>query len=222
MEFSFFVATAISIIGILIAVAGVYYSKNSYLITLKTFEKDKKRTEKAKHYYNTYINKPPSYNSPTFLKKIDADDLNEGVSYPSEYTDFIIKNFPDKYFQFSALLKKSWSYFEIIEVQDIQILQCKIKYFRTLQAWYFFLYFFFAMCFVFLALYSDLLIYKITVSSPWGVIYIICMSTLGLIAFTILALLKTTQISEAKRLNDEFKKILPSSEDSIEVCADKN
>lgn len=207
MQFDFWVATAIGIFGLLIAVFGVYYTKHSYLLTLKTFEKDKKRSEKAKHYYDSYINIPSSKKVCVFLKKVDSDDLNEGVAYPSEFTDYIMKNFPDQYFRLAALLKKSWVYFEIEERNNKRILICKINHFRWLQSWYFFLYVIFAMLFTTLALYSNLLINKITIDSPWAVIYMICMACLGLIAFTFLALIKTTQISDAKNLNDEFNKI---------------
>ncbi|MFW2013753.1 hypothetical protein [Acinetobacter bereziniae] len=209
MKFDFLVATAIGIFGILIAVISVYYTRHSYLLTLKAYEKDKKRTEKAKYYYETYINIPPSKEVNVFLKKVDSDDLNEGVAYPSEYTDYIMKNFPDQYFRLAALLKKSWVYFEIREIKDTRILSCKITHFAWLQGLYFILYFIFAMLFSSLALYSNLLINKITVDSPWAVVYMICMGCLGLIALSLFSLLKTTQISEAKRLNNELKKVLP-------------
>jgi len=207
MKLDLLITFAIGIIGLLIAIFGVYYSKHSYLLTLKTYEKDKKRTEKAKHYYDTYINIPPTKKISAFLKKIDSDDLNEDVACSSEFTDFIIKNFPDRYFQLISLLKKTSVYFEIKEVNGTHMVECKIKKFGLWQFFYFCLYFLFAMCFTFLGLYNDLIIHKLTYDSPWGTLYTICMAIIGLVAFTILSLFKTTQISEAKRLNDEFKKI---------------
>ncbi len=106
MQFDFWVATAIGVIGLFIAVFGVYYTKHSYLLTLREYEKDKKRSEKAKHYFDSYINIPPNQKVSAFMKKVDSDDLNEGVAIPSEYTDYLIKNFPDRYFHLSSLLKK--------------------------------------------------------------------------------------------------------------------
>lgn len=208
MHFDFLVATAIGVIGLFIAIFGVYYTKHSYLLTLKTYEKDKKRSEKAKYYYDSYINIPPNQKVSIFKKKVDSDDLNEGVGIPSEFTDYLIRNFPDQYFHLSALLKKSWKYFEIVEVNTKKILICKIKYFVLRQIWYFFLYFVYAMGFTFLILYSDIIIHKITIDNPWGALMLISMVAIGLLAFTIHSLFKTTQISEADTLNNYLKKLL--------------
>ncbi len=64
------------------------------------------------------------------------------------------------------------------------------------------------MGFTFLILYSDIIIHLITIDNPWGALMLISMVSLGLIAFTIHSLFKTTQISEANTLNNYLKELL--------------
>ncbi|MDM1757201.1 hypothetical protein HX127_06330 [Acinetobacter sp. 256-1] len=207
MAFDFLIATVIAIFAFLATLVGSYYARNSYLLTLKAFEKDKRRTEKAKHYYDTYINIPPSKYVSPFLKKIDSDDLNESVKLPAIFTDYIIKNYPDRYFYFIANLKKCWTYFEIYtENSEIKVI-CKVKYFHLQQIGYFCLYILFAMFVVILGLYNDLIINKISESSPWGALYFLGLGIIFSIIFMFASLFKTTQMSDIKRLNNEFKKI---------------
>lgn len=58
IDFTFWTSTSLAIIAIILTFIGLYYTRNSYLFTLKQFEKDKNRSEKAIHYYQTYINIP--------------------------------------------------------------------------------------------------------------------------------------------------------------------
>lgn len=209
MTLDFLIATVLTILGFIATLIGSYYARHSYLLTLKNYEKDKKRSEKAKHYYETYINIPPSKKVSAFLKKVDSDDLNDGVLFPTIFTDFIMKNFPDRYFYIASLFKKCWSQFEITENNNQIQIKCKIKYFYSLQFGYFCLYLLFAMCIAVLGLYNDLIISKLSDDSPWGALYIIFLGILFSVIFMFGALFKTTQITDAKKLNKEFKKVLP-------------
>lgn len=209
MQFDFLITLVIAILAFIATLIGTYYTRNAYLLTLKSYEKDKHRTEKAKYYYETYINIPPNKKVSIFLKKIDSDDLNESVKLPSSYTDFIIKNYPDRYFYFISNLIKCWKYFDISTNNSEIKIKCKIKNFRLLQFGYFCLYLFFAMCLTVLGLYNELILSKVSDNSPWGALYILILGIVFSVIFMFGSLFKTTQISEAKRLNDEFKKLSP-------------
>lgn len=209
MQFDILITIVIAILAFIATMVGSYYSRNSFLLDLKVLEKDKKRTEKAKHYFDTYINRAPSFRASPYQKQIDSDDLNESVKLPYAFTDFLIKNFPDRYFYFITLLNKSWSHFEISDFEENQKIICKIKS-TTQQKWkYFLLYISFAMCTSILILYNDIIINKITMGSELGTFIILCFFIIISMILTCHSLYKATQISEIEMLIKEFEKKAP-------------
>lgn len=206
MQFDFLMSFIVAVLSFLVATAGSYYSRNSFLLNLKVFEKDKKRPEKAKHYYDTYINTPPSFRASPFQQQIDSDDLNESVKLPFQFTDFLIKNFPNRYFYFVALLNKSWSYFEISKDGENQTITCKIENIKRQKIKYFFLYIAFAMITSSLVIYNDLILNKVVIDSGFGTLVILCFFIIISIIFTIFSLHKLSQMTDIETLVEELKK----------------
>ncbi|MDV7458253.1 hypothetical protein R4643_12265 [Acinetobacter baumannii] len=130
IDFTFFATIFLTIVSIIIAFAAFYYTRGSYLLTLKQFEKKKNRREKASEYFEKYINKPPSYKINTFTKKIDSDELTENIGIPSEFTDFFIKNFPDQFYYFLSLIKTNQEYFTLIKENNREELISRVRFLR--------------------------------------------------------------------------------------------
>lgn len=131
IDFTFFATIFLTIVSIIIAFAAFYYTRGSYLLTLKQFEKKKNRQEKASEYFEKYINKPPSYKINIFTKKIDSDELTENIGLPSEFTDFFIKNFPDQFYYFLSLIKTNQEYFVLIKENNREELISKVRFLRV-------------------------------------------------------------------------------------------
>ncbi|MFV5348657.1 hypothetical protein [Acinetobacter soli] len=212
MQLETLVPILIGIVGVLVGLVGNYYNKHSYLFNLRIYNKSKNRNEKAKYYYDNYINLSPNQKVPSFLKKIDSDDLNEGVQLPSDFTDFLIKNFPDHYFYLAALLKKTWKNFDWVEVGSKTILVSKFKHFRWLKLWYSFVYFILASTGLNLAMFSDLILSKISPNYPEKIFYVLVIIGTGLILMAFSSLVKVAEISHTSTLNDYFKKVVDSDE----------
>lgn len=205
MQFDFLMSFIVAVLSFLVATVGSYYSRHSFLLNLKTFEKDKKRSEKAKYYHDTYINKPPSFKASPFRQQIDSDDLNESVKLPFQFTDFLIKNYPNRYFYFVALLNKSWSYFEVSKDGENQTITCKIKNIKWHKVKYFLLYITFAMTTSSLVIYNDFILNKVVIDSGLGTLVILCFFIIISITFTIHSLFKLTQMTDIETLVNEFK-----------------
>lgn len=199
-DFNFWTTITLAIFAFLATVIGVYYTRNSYLITLRSYEKDKSRTEKARMYYEKYINRPSSYTYSKFLKKIDSDDLNENVILPSSYTDFLIKNHPDNFFYLASRLRNCHKYFDLINHHGDKNPNCKIKHFNLLQWFFFILYLAFGILAIFLILSYSKIITSFSTDNFWGVFYLTTFGILCFLGFMLICLFKTTQISNAKSL----------------------
>lgn len=197
----------IGIVSVLVGLVGNYYNKHSYLFNLRLYNKSKNRNEKAKHYYDNYINSPPNQKVSPFLKKIDSDDLNEGVRLPSDFTDFLIKNFPDHYFYLASLLKTTWKNFEWVEVESKVVLISKIKNFTWLKMWYSLIYLILASTGLNIVLLSDLILSKISPNYPEKILYVLIIIGIGLIMMSFTSLMKVGEISHTSTLNDYFKKV---------------
>ncbi|WP_150115765.1 hypothetical protein [Acinetobacter sp. TGL-Y2] len=206
IDLNFWSTITLAIFAFLVTTIGVYYTRNSYLITLKSFEKVKSRSEKAKHYYQEYINKPPSITPSPFLKKIDSDDLNENVNLPTEFTDFLIKNHPNQYFHYVSRLTKSHKYFEIITVSGVTTLKSNINYIGLRQLGYFLLYVLFAMFATFLVLYFPQIINSFSIDNFWGILYLLIIAIILFLALMFMCLFKTTDLSETRFLINELEK----------------
>ena len=200
MQIDFLMSFIVAVLSFIVATVGSYYSRNSFLLDLKILEKDKKRPEKAKHYHDKYINVPPSFMPDPFLKQIDSDELNETVKLPFKFTDFLIKNYPERYFYFVSLLKKSWSYFDVIEIEKELKIICTIQNIRSKKIKYFFLYITFAMISTTLVLYNDIIINKIVFSSGLGTLVILCFFIILSIILTFHSLYKLSQMAEIEML----------------------
>lgn len=206
VSFDFWSTITIAIFAFLATVIGVYYTRNAYLLTLKSYEKNKARSDKAKHYYETYINKPPSFRPSEFLKKIDSDELNEGVNLPSEFTDFLIKNHPSKYFYFASRLSKAHQYFIFSESKQNPEILCKIKRIFIRQLFFFALYIVFATLASFLSLFNSRIISSFSDDNFWGILFLLIIVIISFLALMIICLNKTTQLSEVRALKNELKK----------------
>lgn len=199
-DFNFWSTLAVAIFAFLATVIGVYYTRNSYLITLRSYEKDKTRTEKARMYYEKYINRPSSYTYSKFLKKIDSDDLNENVILPSSYTDFLIKNHPDNFYYLASRLRNCHKYFDLINHHSDKTPNCKIKHFNLLQWIFFILYLLFGILTVSLIFSYSKIINYFSIDNFWGILYLTTFGILAFLVFMLICLFKTTQISNAKSL----------------------
>lgn len=205
MQIDFLMSFIVAVLSFIVATAGSYYSRNSFLLNLKVLEKDKNRAEKAKHYYDKYINVPPSFTTDPFLKQIDSDELNETVKLPYKFTDFLIKNYPERYFYFVSLLKKSWSSFDVIEIEKELKIICTIQNIRSKRIKYFSLYMTFSMISATLILYNDIIINKIVVSSSLGALVILCFFIILSIILTFHFLYESSQIAEIKMLINKLE-----------------
>ena len=205
MQVDFLMSFIVAVLSFIVATVGSYYSRNSFLLDLKILEKDKKRPEKAKHYHDKYINVPPSFTPDPFLKQIDSDELNETVKLPFKFTDFLIKNYPDRYFYFVSLLKKSWSYFDVIEIEKELKIICTIQNIISKKIKYFSLYITFAMISTTLVLYNDIIINKIVVSSGLGTLVILCFFIILSIILTFHFLYKLSQMAEIEILINQLE-----------------
>lgn len=206
IDFTFWTSTSLAIIAIILTFIGLYYTRNSYLFTLKQFEKDKNRSEKAIHYYQTYINIPPSYKTNSFLKKIDHDELTESISIPSNFTDFIIRNYPDYFFILISLLKHSWKFFELKIVDNKEILICTSKYLRLKQLGYFLLYFILGMSFTLLIFIYEDKVNSAEIKSTTGSLLILIFGCLLSLIGSITSLIKVTSLTDAISLNKKLIK----------------
>lgn len=205
MQIDFLMSFIVAVLSFIVATVGSYYSRNSFLLDLKALEKDKNRPEKAKHYYDKYINVPPSFMPDPFLKQIDSDELNETVKLPCKFTDFLIKNYPEHYFYFVSLLKKSWTCFDVIEIEKELKIICTIQNIRSKRIKYFSLYMTFAMISATLILYNDIIINKIVISSSLGTLVILCFFIILSIILTFHFLYKSSQIVEIKMLINKLE-----------------
>lgn len=206
LDLGFLANICLTIIPIIIAIFGIYYTRNSFLLTLRQFNKDKKRSEKAIHYYEKYINQPPSHKGNLFLKKIEHDEFIEFVAIPSKFTDFIIKNYPDKFFVLISLLKSSWKSLELVKNGDEEELVCTRKLLRTKQLIYSALYFI-------LGIFSTVLVFIMEnrlikneiehIVSSIIITVIFCTLSLFLAFFS---LIKATKLSDTIELMKELNK----------------
>lgn len=210
MHVEIVVPILIGIVGIIVGLVGNYYNKHSYLFNLRLYNKSKNRNEKAKHYYDNYINLSPNQKVAPFLKKIDSDDLNDGVRLPSNFTDFLIINFPDHYFYLASLLKSTCNNFDWVKVDSKVVLVCKIKHFRWLKIWYSTIYVILASAGLNLVLFSDLILSQISPNYPEKTFYVLVVMGIGLIMLAFSWLMKVGEITHTSTLNDYFKKVVES------------
>lgn len=199
-DFTFWSTLAVAIFAFLATVIGVIYTRNSYILTLRTYEKDKSRGQKAKHYYETYINKPPSHSPSVYLKKIDSDDLNENVILPSTYTDFLIKNYPDNYFYLASRLRNCHKNFVLMYSNLNEKPICKVKHFNLLVVFYFILYLFFAMCGCLLVFGFSNIVSSFSVDNFWGILFLTSTAVIAFFSLMLLCLFKTTQVNNTRTL----------------------
>lgn len=215
-DFTFWSTLAVAIFAFLATVVGVFYTRNSYILTLRTYEKDKTRSQKARHYYETYINKPPSHKPSIYLKKIDSDELNESVILPSAYTDYLIKRHPDNYFYLAARLKNCHKNFVLNHSCSENSPVCKIKHFNLLMGLYFTLYMLCAMSGCLLVLGFSNIVSAFSEENFVGILYLTTFGIILSVAFTMFALFKTTQITNTRVLIKDLSLKRITYKDDIE------
>jgi len=103
-----------------------------------------------------------------------------------------------------SLLKKSWSCFDVIEIEKELKIICTIQNITTKKIKYFSLYITFSMISATLILYNDIIINKIVVSSGLGTLVILCFFIILSIILTFHFLYKLAQMAEIEMLINQL------------------